>query len=147
MKKIRVRSNRKAHGKYPIATIISYGPDDKTCTKVVATIIKSEHDEEPSAMKKWFGENVDKDKKTMQEIADFIKENGIGVKDVIITDAPMGCVHEEGIDFPVGEDCPDCPFWKGKQGSKSGIKAASGYLPGKPSLSRELLKKRKQDFS
>ena len=26
--------------------------------------------------------------------------------------------HEEGLDFPNGEDCPFCPFWKGKQGSK-----------------------------
>ena len=29
----------------------------------------------------------------------------------------MGCPHEEGEDFPLGEDCPFCPFWKGKQGS------------------------------
>lgn len=29
----------------------------------------------------------------------------------------MGCPHEEGEDFPVGENCPFCPFWKGKQGS------------------------------
>ena len=29
----------------------------------------------------------------------------------------MGCPHEEGEDFPEGEDCPFCPFWKGKQGS------------------------------
>jgi hypothetical protein len=31
----------------------------------------------------------------------------------------MGCPHEEGEDFPVGEDCPFCPFWKGKQGSNA----------------------------
>ena len=29
----------------------------------------------------------------------------------------MGCPHEEGEDFPDGEDCPFCPFWAGKQGS------------------------------
>jgi hypothetical protein len=31
--------------------------------------------------------------------------------------ARLGCPHEEGEDFPHGEDCPFCPFWKGKQGS------------------------------
>jgi len=27
--------------------------------------------------------------------------------------------YEEGEDFPPGEDCPFCPFWKGKQGSRA----------------------------
>jgi hypothetical protein len=22
-----------------------------------------------------------------------------------------GCPHEEGIDYPEGEPCPQCPFW------------------------------------
>ena len=26
----------------------------------------------------------------------------------------MGCPREEGEDFPMGGDCPFCPFWKGK---------------------------------
>jgi hypothetical protein len=34
-----------------------------------------------------------------------------------MSDGNMGCPHEEGLDFPVGEDCPFCPFWKGKQGN------------------------------
>lgn len=29
----------------------------------------------------------------------------------------MGCPHEEEVDFPLGEDCPYCPFWRGKQGT------------------------------
>lgn len=35
----------------------------------------------------------------------------------LATDGNIGCPHEEGEDFPSGEDCPFCPFWKGKQGS------------------------------
>jgi hypothetical protein len=35
----------------------------------------------------------------------------------VATDRNMGCPHEEGKDFPVGGDCPFCPYWKGKQGS------------------------------
>jgi hypothetical protein len=23
----------------------------------------------------------------------------------------FGCPHEEGIDYPDGETCPQCPFW------------------------------------
>jgi len=33
----------------------------------------------------------------------------------VVTDGIIGCPHEEGIDFPVGEGCPYCPFWRGKQ--------------------------------
>ena len=36
---------------------------------------------------------------------------------VAMSDGNMGCPHEEGQDFPHGEDCPFCPFWKEKQGS------------------------------
>jgi len=32
-----------------------------------------------------------------------------------MTNGVIGCPHEEGIDYPLGEDCPFCPFWKGKQ--------------------------------
>ena len=46
---------------------------------------------------------------------EFFNEHG--VKSVAMSDGNMGCPHEEGEDFPVGEDCPFCPFWKGKQGS------------------------------
>ena len=40
-----------------------------------------------------------------------------GVKRVGMSDGNIGCPHEEGKDFPVGGDCPFCPWWKGKQGS------------------------------
>ncbi|HEY2587148.1 MAG TPA: hypothetical protein VGI81_15480 [Tepidisphaeraceae bacterium] len=33
--------------------------------------------------------------------------------------ASSGCPHEEGIDFPLGQECPFCPFWHGKQGITS----------------------------
>ena len=32
----------------------------------------------------------------------------IGVKSVAMSDGNMGCPHEEGKDFPEGEDCPFC---------------------------------------
>ena len=49
----------------------------------------------------------------------FFKKHG--VKSVAMRDGNMGCPHEEGQDFPHGEDCPFCPFWKGKQGSAADL--------------------------
>ena len=53
--------------------------------------------------------------KVKKEMEAFFKK--YGVKSVAMSDGNMGCPHEEGKDFPHGEDCPFCPFWKGKQGS------------------------------
>jgi hypothetical protein len=33
------------------------------------------------------------------------------VKDTISTDRIIGCPHQEGIDYPMGRTCPQCPFW------------------------------------
>ena len=53
--------------------------------------------------------------KNQQELKDFFLQHG--VKSVAMSEGNMGCPHEEGLDFPHGEDCPFCHFWKGKQGS------------------------------
>lgn len=97
---------------YPIGTVAYYGPDNKKAVKAVAAIIRGEG-EEPSVMKKWVSSNVIQDRKVQKEISAFLKENG--AKSIVVTESPIGCVHEEGLDFPAGEDCPFCPFWKGKQ--------------------------------
>ena len=44
-----------------------------------------------------------------QAILDFIK--GHEVRDIAMTERMIGCPHEEGIDYPLGETCPQCPFW------------------------------------
>jgi hypothetical protein len=31
-----------------------------------------------------------------------------------MVDRIIGCPHEEGIDYPDGAECPECPFWKGR---------------------------------
>ena len=36
------------------------------------------------------------------------------VRSVIMMEQIFGCPHEEGIDYPEGEACPQCPFWKGR---------------------------------
>ncbi len=97
---------------YPLATIAYYGPDDKEPTKIAVGIIEREGGE-VVALERWVGRGVWKDPKVAEEIRQFIAKHG--VKSVVMTEGNIGCPHEEGKDFPEGEDCPFCPFWKGKQ--------------------------------
>jgi len=99
--------------KYPIGTVAMYGPDDETTTKIAAGVIL--HDGAKPIMKRWIATDVMMNPKVQQELKDFFLQHG--VKSFAISEENMGCVHEEGLDFPQGKDCPFCPFWKGKQGS------------------------------
>ena len=45
------------------------------------------------------------------ELADWLRSQGI--KDTLSYDRIIGCPHEEGIDYPIGRTCPQCPFWAG----------------------------------
>jgi hypothetical protein len=104
------------HGKppqYPMGTVALYGPDDKRTTKIAAGVIL--HDGAEPIMKRWMATDVTTNPKVQREMKDFFQQHG--VKSVAMTEGNMGCPHEEGEDFPQGEDCPFCPFWKGKQGS------------------------------
>jgi hypothetical protein len=98
--------------KYPIATLAYYGPDDQTVTKITVGIFTAE-DAEP-VLERWRGPDVMTDPEVQMEIASFVEAHG--VQEVAVTDGVLGCPHEEGIDFPVGQECPYCPFWRGKQG-------------------------------
>jgi hypothetical protein len=98
---------------YPIGTVAMYGPDDKTTTKIAAGVIV--RDGANAIIKRWVATNVTTNPKVRQEMKDFFLQHG--VNSVAVSEGNMGCPHEEGLDFPRGEDCPFCPFWKGKQGS------------------------------
>jgi len=98
---------------YPIGTVAMYGPDDKTTTKIAAGVIL--HDGAEAIIKRWVATDVSTNPKVQQEMKDFFHQHG--VTSVAMSEGNMGCPHEEGLDFPHGEDCPFCPFWKGKQGS------------------------------
>jgi len=98
---------------YVVGTIVYYGPDDKTTTKIVAGVVKEEEAE--PIIKRWVASDVTTNPKVQKEIERFFKKHG--VTRVGMSDGNMGCPHEEGKDFPEGGDCPFCPWWKGKQGS------------------------------
>ncbi|RLC66193.1 MAG: hypothetical protein DRI48_05250 [Chloroflexi bacterium] len=97
---------------YPIGTVAYYGPDDRTVTKIAAGVIESE-DAEP-IMKRWRGSDVATSSQVQKEIQEFFEAHK--VQHVAVVDGVLGCPHEEGVDFPVGQECPYCPFWRGKQG-------------------------------
>ena len=98
---------------YPVATVALYGPTAELATKVAVGIILGE-DEDTDSMRRWFSEDSDirHDAEIEQEILAYILANG--AKSVAITDRIVGCPHEEGIDYPEGKSCPQCPYWAGR---------------------------------
>ena len=103
----------KSTSKYPIGTVALYGPNDQITTKIVAGVIK--RDGADPILERWMGTNIQDSPKVKRQMQEFFQKHA--VKSVVATDRNIGCPHEEGDDFPHGEDCPFCPFWKGKQGS------------------------------
>lgn len=105
--------NKKARRKtgYPIGTIAFYGPTDQFASKVVSGILVDEKDEDVTYLEKWFahGTDVREDVTILEQIVAFLSEHQ--VQRVAMVDRIIGCPHEEGIDYPHGETCPQCPFW------------------------------------
>lgn len=95
---------------YPIATVALYGPTAERASKVAVSIFLREAPE-PDLLQRWSLEDGDVrfDHAIDTQILSFIHEHG--VRSVIITDRIIGCPHEEGIDYPEGQKCPQCPYW------------------------------------
>ena len=95
---------------YPVATVALYGPDDRQATKLAVGIVVDESDE-PVDLRRWLSEASDlrEDPVVEKELVEFIR--GHTVRSVVMADRIIGCPHEEGIDYPEGEVCPECPFW------------------------------------
>jgi hypothetical protein len=106
---LKKRARRGFRG-YPVATIAFYGPNDKNASKVAVGILTKE-DGDPDIVERWFAEEGDvrSDPAVAHEILEFIQ--GHGADSVVMTDHIIGCPHEEGVDYPEGEVCPQCPFW------------------------------------
>jgi hypothetical protein len=101
---------RKGFRGYPVATIALYGPDDQRATKVAVGIVTREG-AELDQLERWFAPDGDvrsDDEITRQIRAFLAKHNVVSVTTV---DRIIGCPHEEGIDYPDGTVCPECPFW------------------------------------
>jgi hypothetical protein len=103
------------HQRYPIATLIFYGPDNRKASKAVLGIFASK-DAEPQ-LHKWFAESPDADLRydtKLQNVwIEIIRREG--VRSLAMMEEINGCPHEEGIDYPVGQVCPECPFWANRR--------------------------------
>jgi len=101
---------RKGFRGYPVATIAFYGPDDQQATKVAVGIVNREG-AEPDVLERWYAEDEDlrSNEETTRQIHAFLREHN--VISVAMVDRIIGCPHEEGVDYPDGGDCPQCPFW------------------------------------
>ena len=97
---------------YPVATVAHYGPNATRVTKIAIGIVLNESDE-VAELKRWYSTDNDTDIRfdysIERRIIDFIREHK--VRSVVSTERIMGCPHEEGIDYPEGGVCPECPFW------------------------------------
>jgi hypothetical protein len=95
---------------YPVGTVAFYGPDDRFASKVVAGVLERE-DQPPRIVKKWFAQDLDlrADPQVGRAVREFLRQ--AGVQSYSVTRGIIGCPHEEDIDYPLGESCPQCPFW------------------------------------
>lgn len=109
LKKKAKRGNRS----YPVGTIAFYGPDNSRATKAAVSVIPAPQSE-PTELRRWFAETGDirADDTVLAEIATLLR--GHEVRSVAMIDRIIGCPHEEGIDYPYGKTCPDCPYWAGR---------------------------------
>jgi hypothetical protein len=104
------RKAKKGFLGYPVATVAYYGPDNRRATKVAVGILTSE-DSGVAQMQRWFTQTGDvrTDPEINTAILQLIGQHC--VRSVAMYDRIIGCPHEEGVDYPVGEKCPRCPFW------------------------------------
>jgi hypothetical protein len=104
------KKSKRARRGFPAATLIFYGPDNKRATKVVVGIVPHEA-ANPNPLRKWFARDLDArvDRHIGREVVAFLREHH--VQRVVTVEGIFGCPHEEGVDYPEGEACSECPYW------------------------------------
>lgn len=104
------KKSKKGFRGYPIGSLAFYGADDRVSTKMVASIVHGEGEEDIGEMRKWFttDHDVRNDEVFAEEVWRFFDAHG--VRSIVMPDRIIGCPHEEGIDYE-GPTCPQCPFW------------------------------------
>ncbi len=99
---------------YPVAVIAFYGPDDKLATKVAVSVFLRDSND-PDLLERWFSKgdvDVREDLDIGEQILAFLKPHT--PRSTVVTDGIIGCPHEEGVDYPEGDSCPQCPYWAGR---------------------------------
>lgn len=106
------RSRRGFRG-FPAATVAWYGPDDTRATKAVVSIVPDKGSE-PTHQATFVGGGADlrEDPFTGDQVVAFVERHD--AVSVFVAGEVLGCPHEEGVDYPEGDACPECPFWAGR---------------------------------
>jgi hypothetical protein len=96
----------------PRATLAFYGPDNTRASKAVLGIFLQEDGD--AIIHRYFSDEADARYKTeiQENVLARLREHD--VRSLIMMEEIFGCPHEEGIDYPEGEPCPQCPFWRGR---------------------------------
>jgi hypothetical protein len=97
--------------RFPVGAVTMYGPDRTTTTMIVAAVLANE--QSMPVNRRWVGSRIMADPRVTYEIAEFFLSHD--VRSLVFVEENVGCPHEEGLDYPAGEDCPFCPYWKGRQ--------------------------------
>ncbi len=107
-----IKKSKKGFNGYPTASLAFYGPTNTLATKMVLGITYNE-DSDPELFK-WFNETVDirSNAKILGEIKKLLAAHKI--KSVFFCEKLLGCPHEEGIDYPDEEWCPQCTYWQNR---------------------------------
>ena len=76
---------------------------------MVVGIIPTRETKEPAEVRKWYSEGADlrMDGETAQQVLAFLDKRRI--ERIVRVERIIGCPHEQGIDYPEGERCPECP--------------------------------------
>ncbi|MGY3583964.1 hypothetical protein ACVIGB_006978 [Bradyrhizobium sp. USDA 4341] len=108
------KKSRSGFSGYPVGTVAFYGPDNTRGSKVAVAVITAP-EAPPFALRRWVVETGDirANSTVMEEVATFLRVEE--VRSVALTSELMGCPHEEGIDYPEGEVCPQCPYWANRE--------------------------------
>jgi hypothetical protein len=105
----------RGHRGYPVGTLAFYGPDDRFASKAVFGYIEIEGAE--PILHKWLvddaGKDLRYDVRRQREWIHLIEQQKI--RSLGYTETIIGCPHEEGIDYSLGESCPQCPYWAGRR--------------------------------
>ena len=112
-KNLLLKRARKGFRGYPVATIAFYGPNDRYATKIAVGIVAHEGGH-ADILERWYAEDHDirNDEETARQIQAFLLQHD--VVSVAMADRIIGCPHEEAIDYPRGNACPECPFWRSR---------------------------------
>jgi hypothetical protein len=107
------RQARRGFRGYPVGTVAFYGPDASRATKAAVGVV-AEAGGEPVAMERW--SIADGDARSDGVIGRMVLAylEAHRVKSVVLSPGILGCPHEEGVDYPLGAECPQCPYWHGK---------------------------------